>query len=92
MNTMKDFKNTLLKRREVKVLIQAEKNPGFQQAIQIIAQQFKVTEDVIAVKIVKSKFGRDTFLIDAFIYNSPADKLVFEPKPKVKTGVEALKK
>lgn len=84
MNTIKDFKNDLLKRREVKLVVDSDRNPGLENAVKMIAEHFKSKEDVIVVKTLKSKFGRDTFLIDAFIYNSAADKDKFEPKKKEK--------
>ena len=84
MKTVKDFRNDLLKRREVKLLMEAEKNPGMANATTDIAKQFKVSEDVVALKLVGSRFGRGTFMIDAFVYDSAADKANIEPKKKVK--------
>jgi ribosomal protein S24E len=84
MKTLKDFRNELLKRREVKVILPLGSNPGFQNSSNLIAQQFKAKEDSIVVKTIKSKFGRDTFLIDAYIYDSIKDKELIEPKKKVK--------
>jgi len=88
MKTILDTKNSLLKRREVKVLVESQSNPGFAASQSNIADQFKAKEDSIAVKAVKSKFGRNTFLIDAYIYDSAADKLKIEPKVKVKKKAE----
>ncbi len=82
MKALIDFKNSLLKRREVKLVIESEKNPGMQEAAKAIAENFKVSEDVVAVKALKSKFGRKTFLVDAFIYDSVNDKNNIEPKKK----------
>ena len=84
IETIKDFKNELLGRRELKVVAEAEKNPGFANAAKIIADEFKAKEDLIVVKEVKSKFGRNTFLIDALIYYSAEDKEKVEPKKRVK--------
>jgi ribosomal protein S24E len=84
MDTIKDFRNDLLKRREVKLVVTADKNPGFADATKAIADKFKSNEDVIVVRTLKSKFGRDSFLIDAFIYDSVQDKNTFEPKKKEK--------
>jgi ribosomal protein S24E len=86
MKTIMDFKNDLLKRREIKLIIEAQANPGFSNALKMIAEQFKSKEEEIVVKTVKSKFGRNTFLIDAFIYDSAQDKARIEPKKKVKKG------
>lgn len=81
---MNDIKNNLLKRREIKFLIESEANPGFANATKMVADKFKAEEDKIVVKAVKSKFGRKTFLIDAFVYDSIKDKEFIEPKKKVK--------
>ncbi len=81
---MKDFKNELLNRREVKIIINAPSNPGYAYSAKLISKQFKAAEEAIVVKNVKGKFGRDTFLIDAFIYDSVKDKEMIEPKKKVK--------
>jgi len=85
---MEDFKNDLLKRREVKVVIESASNPGFAHASRVIAEEFKAKEDQIVIKEVKSKFGRNTFLIDAFIYQTPEDKKKIEPRAKVKKKAE----
>jgi ribosomal protein S24E len=89
MKVIKDFRNELLKRREIKIITEAEKNPGFAGALKMITEHFKVKEDVVVAREVKSKFGRDTFLIDAFIYDSSADKERVERKKKDKKSKEA---
>jgi ribosomal protein S24E len=89
MKVLMDFKNELLKRREIKVIVEAPSNPGFVSAKKIISDQFKAKDDEIVVKGVKSKFGRNTFLIDAFIYNSAKDLINIEPKVKVKKSADA---
>lgn len=85
---MKDFKNELLNRREVKIIIDAKSNPGFDHGIEIVSKEFKVPRENIAVRNVKGKFGRGTFLIDAFIYENVKDKERIEPKEKIKKGTE----
>ncbi len=84
METIRDFRNNLLKRKEVKVVFEAGSNPGFEESMKKVAQHFKADESKIALKNVKSKFGRNTFLIDAFIYDSAEDRERIEPKIKVK--------
>ena len=84
MKAIRDFRNDLLKRKEVQIIITSNGNPGMQNSLKMIAEQFKAKDDVIAVKAVKGKFGRDTFLIDAFIYDSSDQKNMIEPKKKVK--------
>ena len=85
---MKDLQNKLLNRREVQVVMESSSNPGFEGAKKIIGDNFKAKEEMIAVKKVKGKFGRDTFLVDAFIYDSVRDKERIEPKVKVKKSAE----
>lgn len=89
INVIKDFRNDLLKRREVKLVINADKNPGVQSAAKMVADKFKSSEDFVVVKTLKSKFGRDTFLIDSFVYDSLEEKERVEPKKKVKKGEQA---
>jgi ribosomal protein S24E len=79
-----NFKNDLFNRREVKLLVKASSNPGEAFAKKEIAGKFKAIEDAIVVRSVKSKFGRDSFLIDAFVYDSVEDKDRVEPKKKEK--------
>lgn len=86
MKVIKDLKNDLLNRREVKLVMVSSSNPGNINAIKYVSEHFKAGEEVIAVKEVKSKFGRDSFLIDANIYDSEDDKKRIEPKKKEKTG------
>jgi ribosomal protein S24E len=89
MNTIKDFRNDLLKRREIKLVVEAEKNPGFENALKIVADGINAKEDLIVIREVKSKFGRNTFLIDAFVYDSADDRARIEPKKKEKKDKQA---
>lgn len=84
MNITKDFRNELLKRREVELVLTAGKNPGMQDAAKNIAENFKVDESNVVVKAVRSRFGRDSFSIEAMIYDSVEDKSGVEPKKKEK--------
>ncbi len=84
MKVLTDIKNPLLKRREVKLVVDSIGNPGFASAMKLVSEQFKAKEEAIVVNNVKGKFGRDTFLIDAMVYDSKEDKDKIEPKPKVK--------
>jgi len=91
MSIIKDLKNDLLKRREVKLVVEAEANPGYGKALELVAEKFNANKDNIVVKELKSKFGRHTFLIDAFIYNSITDKETTEPKKKIKKAAPGAK-
>jgi len=88
MKIIKNFRNDLLKRTEIKAVITAGKNPGIADSTKKIADHFKSAEENVVVKDLKSKFGRDTFLIDAYVYDSVADKARIEPKKKEKKKVE----
>jgi len=87
---LEDKENFLLNRREIKFIVKAGKNPSFQEAESLIANEFKAEKENIAIKGIKGKFGRDTFLITAFIYKSLQDKEKLEKKKekKVEAGQE----
>src|SRR3989344_5061981 len=82
LDIIKDFRNDLLKRREVKLVLEEESNPGYTKSKEAIAKKFKSPEVNIVVKHLKSKFGRKTFLIDAFIYDSEEDRKRIEHDKK----------
>lgn len=86
MEIIQDIKNDILNRREVKIVIPAEKTVSYTEAAKLIADHFKVHEDHLAVLGVKGKFGRKTFLIEANIYRSKEAKEKTERKPKKKKG------
>ena len=70
MEIKKDIKNALMKRRELKFVVEAEKNPSFEEISKLTAEHFKSNEDQILVERIKGRFGRKTFLIDASIYDT----------------------
>ena len=76
MKIIKDFRNELLRRREAKLLITADKNPGIASSLKAIAEHFKVGEELIV-------------LIDSFIYDSVSDKERIEPRKKEKKKTDA---
>lgn len=84
METIEDKHNFLANRREVKIVVEAEKNPSFDEAINMTAEHFKSEKGNVAIKEIKGKFGRDTFLISSYIYKTKEDMEKFEPKKKVK--------
>ena len=85
MEVKKDIKNSLLKRREVSFVVEASKTLTYTEASKLIADNFKCEEDCIMVEKVAGKFGRNTFLIEACIYDSKelkeeAVKRLIKPK------------
>ena len=84
MKVMKEFKNNLLKRKEVVFSVEANSNPGYQKVQEYCVGHFKVETDRVVIKKLWGKFGSNEFFTEAFIYDSIADKERNEPKPKVK--------
>lgn len=84
MKVIEDKNNILLNRKEVKIIIESSKNPSIAEANEKIAEHFKADKEGIAVKNIKGKFGRSTFLITANIYNNKDTKEAVEPKKKEK--------
>lgn len=96
MELKKDIKNSLLKRHEISFLVEAEKNPSFNEMRKNISEELKKPEDSIDVYGIQGKFGRKTFLIKANIYDSKVDletiKLLSKTKKQKKTEAEEKKK
>ena len=86
--TTKQFHNTILKRKEIELSVESPSNPGFQKAAEMVASELKVAPETVALKAVRGNFGTNTFLIEAFVYESQEDKEKTEPKKKVKKEAE----
>lgn len=84
MKIMKEFRNNLLKRREITAIIDSKNNPGYETSINNLTEQFKVEKDLVVIKSLRSKFGQNSFLVEAYIYDSIQDKERIEPKKKEK--------
>ncbi len=84
MNALKNFRNELLKRREIVVQKKYDSNPGFATAKKDVAEYFKASEDCVVIRNILGAFGSDVFNIDARIYDSLENLQKVEPKPKVK--------
>lgn len=83
-----DLRNDLLKRREVKLVVESNSTPSFESSTKMISEKFKAAEDSIVVKGIYGKFGHNTFLIESMIYDSVNDKDRVEPKKKEKKKKE----
>jgi ribosomal protein S24E len=86
MEILKQTRNNLLNRTELKGIVKSQGNLGYSNATRIVAEKLKAQEENIAIKTVKGRFGRDDFLIDAMIYDTKEDKEKIEPKSKQKKG------
>ena len=84
MNIVFEFKNDLLKRRELVLESRYESNPGEARGLEDVAKEVKRQEENIVVKHLFSHFGSDVFKIEAFVYDSVKDKEATEPKKKEK--------
>lgn len=84
MEILENINNSLLNRQEIKVLVESPITPSFIDAEKIISDKFSKSTETIAIKNVKGKFGRNTFLIHSFIYDSKENKDKIEPKKKEK--------
>lgn len=81
---IEDRHNILLNRKEAKLIVEASKNPSYDEALVIVAKEMKAEPECVVIKNVKGKFGRNTFLVSAFVYKTKEDREQFEPKKKVK--------
>lgn len=89
MEILSQLRNEIFKRNHVKLLVDAGKNPTLNEASEIVAKEFNAGKEKISIQNVKGKFGRDTFLISAFIYDSEEEKNSIEPKSKKQLEAEA---
>jgi len=82
------YKEPFIEKEEVKMILFQESNPSFQEASKLIAEHAKKSEDAVVIKAVKGKFGRKSFLIDAYVYHTKEDKESIEPKKKLRKRVK----
>ena len=64
---------SILKRKEISFILEADKNPSFEEMKRKIAEDFKKKEEAIDVYGVKGSFGSNKFKVDAYIYDSKED-------------------
>lgn len=84
MKIEKDFRNDLLKRREILFSLEEKSNPGFSKMQEHCANHFKIEPERVVIKRVFSNFGSHEFFAEALIYDSIEDKINTEPKAKAK--------
>lgn len=85
---LEEKENSLLNRLEVKLVVEADKNPSKAEAVKITSEKFKTSEELVAVHGIKGKFGRNTFLISANIYKTKEEMALVEPRIKQKAGAK----
>lgn len=73
MEIKKNIKNNLMKRKEIIIEIESDKNPSFDDCRKIISEELKEPAENIDVYNIKSHFGKSTFNIIADVYDSSED-------------------
>ena len=84
MNIKKEFRNDLLKRKEVLFIVENSGNPGVQSCLSMVSDKYKVESNVIEIRKINSQFGSNKFQVEAFVYDSEKDKMETEQKKKEK--------
>ena len=82
----KKEKNPLLEREEIKAIVKSNITPSNAQVKEIIASKLNKPAEVIVIKGIYPKFGKQESDVRAFVYNSEEALKKFEPKPKAKKG------
>ena len=88
MKIISETKNSLLKRREIKASLESQTNPGFKGVSDATVQHFKVSAEQVVVREVNNGFGKHSYVVSCFVYDSPEFKESIEQKPKIKKGAE----
>ncbi|MFA5259501.1 MAG: hypothetical protein WC402_05500 [Candidatus Pacearchaeota archaeon] len=73
METKKQIRNDMFKRDEVSLVLEAEKNPSFNECRKLISEKFSKPEENLDVYGVKGSFGSKSFVIKAYVYDSKED-------------------
>jgi ribosomal protein S24E len=89
MQIIKQEKNPFLEREEFILEIKNEVAPSFEE----VKAELKKDADLTVVKKVNTNFGRQTFVVEAVVYDSAESKNKVETIPqKVRRKMEADKK
>ena len=80
----KDIHNKLLNRREVEMELESESNPGLARCKTDIAKHFKADENLVVIKRLLSHFGRNHFVVEAYIYKDEENMKAVEAPVKKK--------
>jgi len=75
---LKQNKNLSLNRTEYILDVKADKNPSKLDIIALLKSDTELT----VVRQIDGSFGKDTFTVDAIVYNTPADKVKVETIPR----------
>ena len=89
IKTIKQTKNPFMKREELTLEITSESVPSTSEVISKLGKD----EALTVIKKINTNFGRQTFLVEAVVYNDAKAKEEIETIPqKVRKKIEADKK
>jgi len=92
LKILKERENPLFNRKEIEISIEANVAPRRSEAEEFIAKEFSTANENVKIKKIKGRFGSNSFIITANIYNSKEDKDKVEPKKKVKKETKSGEK
>lgn len=81
---IEERENTLFKRKEIKISIDAEVSPNQADILNLISEKFSVPAENIIIRKISGKFGSRNFIISANLYSSKEEKENTEIMPKSK--------
>jgi len=70
--------NVLMNRQELKLLVETHATPSKKEVAKLVSDKIGKEEELVVVKKIISKFGRQTFLITAFVYDNKEDLMKTE--------------
>lgn len=70
MNILETTENKLLDRKEIFAEIESVKTPSFNEVKDLVSAKLKADKENIAVKEILGSFGRRTFKITVFVYDT----------------------
>ncbi|NCO11361.1 hypothetical protein CO038_01585 [Candidatus Pacearchaeota archaeon CG_4_9_14_0_2_um_filter_39_13] len=70
MNIEREFRNNLLKRKEIELEVESESNSGYEGIRKIIVEKFGSDGSLVVVKKLAGNFGSNKFHASVFIYDS----------------------
>jgi len=70
MNILETTENMLLDRKEIYAEVENTKTPNFDEVKDMISKKLNTTKDNIVVKEVLGSFGKRSFKVTAFIYDT----------------------
>ena len=80
LNVVKDEKNKVIGRREIKAEVYYEQPPKKQEVLEELAKKLNANKDLIIIKKLSNVFGTRKIICTANLYADEATLNKFEPK------------